>query len=255
LRDALAIPAPGDLRRCLAALSDVDEQPLGRAFEHRFDGTDVAGHTLGNLLLAALFAVTGDFVEATDEVARLVGVDPSRARVIPATTEPVHLTCTTAGGLRVDGQYAISKTPGISRLALAPARVKAPPGTVDAIHRADQVVLGPGSVYTSILAAALVPDVRAALETTTAQRVYVCNVEPEPGETQGYDVAAHVRALLRHGVRPDVVLVPHDTRLPLGDVGVPVVPADVTAPREAAHDSWKLAVALAALAPAPHDER
>jgi uncharacterized cofD-like protein len=253
LRDALDIPAPGDLRRCLAALADVDDRPLGRAFEHRFDGTDVTGHTLGNLLLAALFSVTGDFMAASDEVARLIGVDPHRARAIPATTEPVHLTCVTMDGRRVDGQYAISKTPGISRLALDPPEVKAPAGAVDAIHRADQVVLGPGSVYTSILAAALVPDVRAALETTTAQRVYVCNIAPEPGETQGYDVTAHVAALLSHGIRPDVVLVPDDVPFPFGDAGVPVVRADLTGAGEATHDSWKLAVALAAIAPI--DER
>jgi uncharacterized cofD-like protein len=255
LRTAMAIPAPGDLRRCLAALADVDDRPLGRAMEHRFAGTDVAGHTLGNLLLAALFEVTGDFVEATDEVARLIGMDLARGRVVPATAEPVHLTCTTTDGRRVDGQYAISKTPGIDRLALDPPQVKAPTGVVDAIHRADQVVLGPGSVYTSILAAALVPDVRVALATTTAQRVYVCNVEPEPGETEGYDVAAHVAALSRHGVDTDVVLVPDDTSLAIGDVGLPVIRADLTGDERATHDSWKLAVALAAIVPARTDER
>ncbi|GID33045.1 gluconeogenesis factor YvcK family protein [Paractinoplanes brasiliensis] len=255
LRAALPIPAPGDLRRCLAALADVDDRPLGLALEHRFEGTDLTGHTLGNLMLAALFATTGDFVEATDEVARLLGVDPRRGRVVPATVEPVHLTCITGDGRRVRGQYAISKTAGIDRLALDPPGVKAPNGVVDAIHRADQVVLGPGSLYTSILAAVLVPDVLAALRTTTAQRVYVCNVEPEPGETEGYDVAAHVAALHRHGVCADVVLVPRDTALPLGDVSVPVAHADVAGAGGTAHDSWKLAVALAAIVPARTDER
>jgi uncharacterized cofD-like protein len=247
LRDAMAIPAPGDLRRCLEALAGVEDRPLGRAMEHRFAGTDLAGHTLGNLLLAGLSAVTGDFIEATEEVSRLIGLDPDRARVIPATVEPVTLHCTTVDGRRVRGQYAVSKTTGIAQVMLDPPRVKAPNGVVDAIYRADQVVLGPGSVYTSVLAAALVPDVRAALAATAARRVYVCNIEPEPGETGGYDVAAHVAALRRHGIEPDVVLIQDDDRLALGDVGVDVVRADLAVTGEAAHDSWKLAVALAAI--------
>jgi uncharacterized cofD-like protein len=246
LRDAMDLPAPGDLRRCLAAAAGVEDQPLGRAMEYRFAGTDVEGHTLGNLLLAGLAAVTGDFVTATEQVSRLIGLDPERGRVLPATAEPVSLHCTTLDGTRVSGQYAISKTAGISRVTLDPAGAKAPYGVVDAIHRADQVVLGPGSVYTSVLAAALVSDVRSALATTSARRVYVCNLEPEPGETEGYDVAAHVAALRAHGVEPDVVLV-HDGAPAVGEVGADVVRADLTA-GDGAHDSWKLAVALAAIA-------
>lgn len=249
LRDAMAMPAPGDLRRCLAAMAGVEDQPLGRALEYRFAGTDVAGHTLGNLLLASLSAVTGDFVTATEQVSRLIGLDPDRGRVLPATAEPVTLRCTTADGGQVCGQYAISKTPGIARVTLDPVAVKAPDGVVDAIHRADQVVLGPGSVYTSVLAAALVPDVRSALAATAARRVYVCNLEPEPGETEGYDVAAHVAALRAHGVEPDVVLVHDGGPLALSDVGVEVVRADLADTGDGGHDSWKLAVALAAIVP------
>jgi uncharacterized cofD-like protein len=251
LRDAMAMPAPGDLRRCLAAIAGVEDEPVGRAMEYRFAGTDVEGHALGNLLLAGLSAVTGDFVTATDQVARLIGLDPDRGRVFPATAEPVTLRCTTADGGEVCGQYAISKTPGIARLTLEPAAVRAPDGVTDAIHCADQIVLGPGSVYTSVLAAALVPDARSALAATMAQRVYVCNIEPEPGETEGYDVAAHVAALRAHGVRPDVVLVHDGGPLALGDIGrcgAEVVRADLTRTGDAEHDSRKLAVALAAIA-------
>jgi uncharacterized cofD-like protein len=250
LRSALRIPAPGDLRRCLAALAGVEEEPLGQALEHRFAGTDVAGHALGNLLLAGLTAVTGDFLAATDRTAALLGLTPDRGRVAPATVEPVDLSAVTVDGTRVTGQYAISKTSGLHRVALDPPGVKPPDGLARAIHEADQVVLGPGSVYTSILAAALVDDLHAALATTRAQRVYVCNLEPEVAETQGYDIAAHVEALRAHGVEPDVVLAHDGGSLPAGDVGVRLVRADLARPDPrygTAHDSAKLAAALAAV--------
>ncbi len=249
LRGAMALPAPGDLRRCLTALSGAEEAPLGQAFEYRFTGTDVEGHALGNLVLAGLAVVTGDFLAATETVAGLLGLDPSVGRVVPATTQMVGLRATTVDGMEVAGQYAISKTCGIARVCLEPPGVKAPDGIGDAIRGADQVVLGPGSLYTSILAVALVDDLHTALASTRAQRVYVCNLEPEPGETEGYDVAAHVAALRSHGVEPDVVLVHNDRTLPLGDVGIDVVEADLAETGQAEHDSLRLAAALADLAP------
>ncbi|WSQ09427.1 YvcK family protein [Streptomyces sp. NBC_01231] len=249
LRRALRIPAPGDLRRCLAALAGAEDEPLGQAMEYRFSGTDVEGHALGNLLLAGLTAVTGDFLAATNCAAALLGLDPDRGRVVPATLEPVDLSAVTSDGTRVTGQYAISKTAGISRVELNPPGVKPPDGLARSIQDADQVVLGPGSVYTSILAAALVDDLHAALTSTRAQIVYVCNLEPEEAETQGYDVAAHVDALRAHGIEPDLVLVHDSGLLPIGDVGVPVVRADLVRSDPqygTAHDSGKLAAALAA---------
>jgi len=250
LRRALRIPAPGDLRRCLAALAGAEDEPLGQAMEYRFSGTDVEGHALGNLLLAGLTAVTGDFLAATDCAAALLGLDPDRGRVVPATLEPVDLSAVTSDGTRVTGQYAISKTAGIRRVELSPPGVKPPDGLARSIQDADQVVLGPGSVYTSILAAALVDDLHAALASTRAQLVYVCNLEPEVAETQGYDVAAHVDALRAHGVEPDLVLVHDSGLLPTGDVGVPVVRSDLVRSDPqygTAHDSVKLAAALAAV--------
>jgi uncharacterized cofD-like protein len=251
LRDCTTLPAPGDLRRCLSALAGVAEEPLGRALEHRFAGTDVEGHALGNLLLCALAAVTGDFQVAVDEVAGLLGLDPVAGRVLPATGDPVAMKATTVGGTEVCGQYAVSKTPGISRVELQPADAPAADGVGEAVRRADQVVLGPGSVYTSILAAALVDGLRDALESTGAPLVYVCNLEPEFAETAGYDVADHVAALHAHGVDPDVVLVQDGGRLPVGDPAVEVVRADLAGPAGDTHDSRKLAAALAALARVP----
>ncbi|MFJ4006550.1 uridine diphosphate-N-acetylglucosamine-binding protein YvcK [Streptomyces sp. NPDC090023] len=250
LRSALSIPAPGDLRRCLAALAGAEDGPLGQALEYRFSGTDVEGHALGNLLLAGLTAVTGDFLAATDSAAALLGLDPDRGRVVPATVEPVDLSAVTSDGTIVTGQYAISKTAGLRRVELSPPGVKPPDGLAQTIRDADQVVLGPGSVYTSILAAALIDDLHAALASTRAQLVYICNLEPEVAETQGYDVAAHVDALRAHGVEPEVVLVHDGGPLPTGDVRARVVHADLARSDSqygTAHDSVKLAAALAAV--------
>jgi uncharacterized cofD-like protein len=261
----LALPAPGDVRHCLAAMASTlsttssgsttsagpsgrpDGGPLAEALEYRFAGTDVEGHALGNLVLAALTAVTGDFVEAVDEAARMLGLDPDEARVLPATAEPVELRARTTAGDEVVGQVAVSETSDLDRVRVAPEGPPAPADAVDALLDADQIVLGPGSLYTSVLAAAAVDDVRRAVAEGRGQRVYVCNLRAEASETRGYDVAAHVAALARHGIEPDVVVVQPGS-LPLGEVGARVVEADVARPHGLAHDSEKLAAALAALA-------
>jgi uncharacterized cofD-like protein len=258
----LALPAPGDLRHCLVAMAEIPERagtpgagPLAEALEYRFAGTDVEGHALGNLVLAALTAVTGDFVEAVDEAARMLGLDPDEARVLPATAEPVELRASTTRGDEVVGQVAVSEASDVDRVRVVPERPPAPDDAIDALLEADQIVLGPGSLYTSVLAAAAVDDVRRAVAEGRGQRIYVCNLRAEASETRGYDVAAHVAALARHGIEPDVVVVQPGT-LPLGDIGavggvrggVRVVEADVARPHRLAHDSEKLAATLGALA-------
>jgi uncharacterized cofD-like protein len=259
LRDAMALPAPGDVRHCLVAMAGDDPDgganPLVEALEFRFEGTDVAGHALGNLLLAGLAAVTGDFVAAVDEASHLLGLDPEVARVLPATTEAVVLRATVAGapGGELTGQVAISRAGGIDRVALAPSGVRAPAAAVEALVDADQIVLGPGSLYTSVLAAAVVDDVRGGIADSRGRVVYVCNLRAEGTETFGYDVAHHVAALRRHGVAPDVV-VTQAGGLPLGDLGevgagVELVRADVARPGGLAHDAAKLAGVLAELVP------
>jgi uncharacterized cofD-like protein len=259
LRDAMALPAPGDVRHCLVAMAGDDPDgganPLVEALEFRFEGTDVAGHALGNLLLAGLAAVTGDFVAAVDEASHLLGLDPEVARVLPATTEAVVLRATVAGapGGELTGQVAISRAGGIDRVALAPSGVRAPAAAVEALVDADQIVLGPGSLYTSVLAAAVVDDVRGGIADSRGRVVYVCNLRAEGPETFGYDVAHHVAALRRHGVAPDVV-VTQAGGLPLGDLGevgagVELVRADVARPGGLAHDAAKLAGVLAELVP------
>jgi uncharacterized cofD-like protein len=247
LRSAIDMPAPGDVRRCVAAMAQDPEGPLARALEYRFTGSDVEGHALGNLLLAGLQSVTGDFVAAVDEMSRIVGVGAGD-RVLPATTGPVVLQGETTDGRSVTGQVAIAGTAGIARVHVEPADAKVPTEAVDALQDADQVVLGPGSLYTSVLAAAAVEDVRDAITRRAGRCVYVCNVRAELAETRGYDVAAHVDALRGHGVEPDVVLAQVGA-LPRGDVGVDMIEADVVRPNGLAHDPVLLGSALARLVP------
>jgi uncharacterized cofD-like protein len=246
LRSALDMPAPGDVRRCVEAMAEDHGTALAAALEYRFAGSDVEGHALGNLLLAGLHATSGDFVAAIDELSRLVGLDPATGRVLPATVDPVVLRAEATGGRRVTGQVAISRTVGVERVVVEPPTARVPVEVLDALAETDQVVLGPGSLFTSVLAAAVVDDVRDAVKRSSARTVYVANVRAEAGETRGYDVAAHVAALRRHGIEPDVV-VAQRAALPVGDPGVDVVEADVVRPNGLAHDPTLLGDVLAAL--------
>lgn len=242
LRQAFAIPAPGDLRRCLVALGDPESAWAG-FFEHRFDAGELEGHPLGNLVIAGLTgALGGDFTAAVEEAGRLVGCT---GRVLPATTTPVVLKGA-AGGIDVEGQVNVSSTTQLSTVSLVPPDAPAPHAAVEAIVAADQVVLGPGSLFTSVLAAAIVPGIRQALATTTATKIYVCNLRPQLPETEGFDVAAHVAALAAHGVHPDLVLC-HPEGLARGECPIPVVEEEVAGPGVLLHDAVRLGRALASL--------
>lgn len=249
LRADLGIPAPGDLRRCLAALA-APSSALGEALEYRFPAGELAGHPLGNLLIAGLAGARADFLGALAEVASLVGAE---GRVLPAAIEPVVLVGEPFGvgdggdGSGIEGQVAVQHTSGLRRVALRPAAPASPPAVVEAILAADQVVVGPGSLFTSVLAAAVVPAVRAALADTSAQRVHVANLAPEVPETEGFTVADHVSALAEHGVSIDVVLC--DPSTPGGDgLAMPSVAWPLAGPDGRAHDPSALGAALASLA-------
>ncbi|MGH9183522.1 MAG: gluconeogenesis factor YvcK family protein [Acidimicrobiales bacterium] len=238
LRQICDIPAPGDARRCLVALGD-PESLWARLFEHRFEAGDLHGHALGNLVIAGLTAVTGDLTAALAESGRLVGCV---GRVLPATEVAVTLEADAAGG-PVEGQVRVAGTGHIRSVWLVPPDAPATPEAVAAIEGADQVVLGPGSLFTSVLAAALVGGIRAALAATAARVVYVANLAPQRHETAGFDLGDHVAALRRHGVRADVVL-RHAGSLPLGEVDLPVVERSVADDDGVAHDPARLADAL-----------
>lgn len=244
LREELGIPAPGDVRRCLGALLP-GPSPLGDALEHRFDSGELAGHAFGNLLIAALAATAGDFTGGVLESGRLLG---ALGRVLPATRTPVDLKALAEEG-EVEGQVRIMRARGVSGISLVPPDPEPPEQAIEALVQADQIVIGPGSLYTSVLAACIVPELRAAMTNSGAGRVYVANLREQCPETQGYDVAAHVCALRRHGVNPDVVVADPDA-LELGSVpaGVRVLSRRVAEPSQVAHDPSLLGPVLAALA-------
>lgn len=239
------LPAPGDVRRCLTTLAEPARATLAAALERRFDGGDLAGHPTGNLLLAALTLETGDLATAIAEVARVLGV---RATVLPATVGAVDLVATRGDGSVVRGQVAAEEAGRVDAVFLdPPERAAAPEAVLKAVAGADLVVLGPGSLYGSVLAAAVAEGLPAAL--AAARTVYVCNLRAPAPETGGYDVAAHVAALRRHGIEPDVVVAQRGG-LAIGDVGghAEVVEADVAAPSGHGHDPAALGAALRAVA-------
>lgn len=207
LRRELGMLPPGDFRNCLAALSD-DEGLLSQLFQYRFaDNTDLDGHSFGNLYLSAMTAVTGSFEAALAESSRVLAV---RGRVMPSTLAQVTLAAevmapVAMGGngrsalLHLRGESNIGHAEGrIQRVYLEPQDAPAYPQAIRAILDADMVVIGPGSLYTSVLPNLLVQDICAALESSTAIKVYVCNVATQAGETAGYDVTDHVEALTSH---------------------------------------------------------
>jgi uncharacterized cofD-like protein len=243
LRRQLGIVPPGDLRKCLVALAE-EKSALAEAFELRFDSqsAELTGHALGNLVLAGLVAATGDLLTALDEAGRLLG---TVGRVLPAASEPVVLKALSTRG-EVRGQTAVSGTGQIQRVSLVPSDPPSPRDAVAAIVGADQVVIGPGSLFTSVLAAVAVPQITEAIGRTRATRVYVANLRQQDAETEGFDIAAHIRALELHGVKPDVVLA-DTSSIDLGRPQVQVVEARLAKANGLAHDPSRLAASLAGL--------
>jgi len=202
LRRSLGILPPGDIRNCLAALSN-DEALLTQLFQYRFpdSGGELDGHAFGNLFISAMTAITGSFEEAIAESGRVLSV---HGRVLPSTLRQVHLAAEVAlphqtANVRVVGESRIPEMPGrIRRVWLEPEQPPAFPKALQAILAADMVVVGPGSLYTSILPNLLVPDIAAALRATRAFRVFVCNVATQPGETDGFSCQDHLAVLEAH---------------------------------------------------------
>jgi uncharacterized cofD-like protein len=241
LRRAYGIAAPGDLRKCLVALADADSV-WAQVFEHRFEVGELEGHAVGNLVIAGLASALGDFDAALEEAGRLVG---AVGRVLPATSVPVVLKAEAAGG-PVEGQVRVASADRVSSVSLVPPDAEPPPAALEAVAAADQIVVGPGSLFTSVLAVVAVPALRAAVEASAAQAVYVCNLREQHPETDGFDVAAHVRALVDHGLRPDVVVC--DTAaIERGDIGLPVVERPLARADGLAHDPAQLAAVLCEL--------
>jgi uncharacterized cofD-like protein len=198
LREELGIPAVGDIRNCIAALADA-EPVMAKLLQYRFPGDEPAslgGHTIGNLLLAAMSSVQGDdFEEAVRQMNRVLAV---RGQVVPATGKPVTLHARLLDGSEVAGQSEIARSTGIDRVWLTPEGVAASEDAARAIAEADMIVIGPGSLYTSIMPSLLLPEIVGAVCGSAALRLYVCNVATQRGETQDFDLVDHVAALERH---------------------------------------------------------
>jgi len=194
LRRDLGVLPPGDVRNCLAALSS--DAAFGRLLDHRFDGrTDLNGHAVGNLMLAALTRMTGSFPVAIDEMARLMG---ARGRVFPSTCEDVTLWAELADGALVEGETVIATHPTpVRRLRLA-RPVRPHPDALRALINADVIVIGPGSLYTSVLPNLLVDGIASTLAALTGVRIFVANLMTQPGETDGMSLDDHLRVLKEH---------------------------------------------------------
>lgn len=238
LRAEFGVAPPGDLRRCLSALA-TDDTLLAHSLEHRFGDGTLNGHPIGNLLLTGLALSSGSLQEAIDEVGRLVG---AAGRVYPATEVPVTLIADSDRGT-LAGQVTIERATGIRNLRFDPADPPSSPSAIDAVRQADQVVIGPGSLFTSVLATALVADIRRALAGSLAQRVFVANVTNERAEARGFGLREHLEALRDHGVAVDVVVAPAGSTIP--DFPIPVELHDVAAEDGWSHDPAKLGPVLA----------
>ena len=265
LRRSLDLPPPGDIRACIAALSQ-DEALLTQLFRYRFrEDEELGGHSFGNLFIAALANVTGSFEEGVIEAGRLLGI---RGQVIPATANEVQLfadktLATTSGAVRIEGESRIPSLPGtIKRVQLEPNDPPAYPLALQAILGADLIVIGPGSLFTSIIPNLLIPDIAKAIEASRAFKVFVCNVATQPGETDQLGCCEHVGAIMAHVGSPLVDLVVVNDRLPdklpdhvqavhasvKEELPCPLYLADlIDETQPTRHDAHKLALALIAL--------
>lgn len=196
LRREFGIVAPGDIRQCIAALAE-SEPLMSKLFQYRFsEGTGLEGHSFGNLFLVAMTEVTGNFEAAIHEASRVLNV---RGVILPSTLEDVTLSARTREDELVHGEHNISERgASIHEVYLNPPDAEAHPEAVRAILEADLIVIGPGSLYTSVMPNLLVPGIRQAIEQTSAVRVFVCNVATQHGETDGFGVSEHVHALREH---------------------------------------------------------
>ncbi len=264
LRTSLGMPAPGDLTDCYAALSD--SPVLARLLLHRFSrGDGLEGHTFGNVFIATLSEERGSFRDATLSVNEILNV---RGRVLPASLEPAVLVAELEDGTHIRGESSLHvETRGrhVARMRTEPEALTAAPEALEAIREAEVIVVGPGSLYTSVIPPLLVHDLSRAIRGSKALLVYICNVMTEPGESDDLTAAQHVAAITAHlGRPPDVVLVndapiSEDLRSRYASVGSSIVERDLEAMRaggvqplslpllktdEAQHDPRKLAAAL-----------
>ena len=196
IREDLKIPPPGDIRNVLAALSEV-EPLIEEMFQHRFKTNgDLSGHSLGNLILAAMTNITGNFSTAVQELSRVLNV---KGKVLPAANQIVALNAEMEDGSIITGESNIPKYGGkIKRVFIEPKNVDPLPETIKAIRKADLIVIGPGSLYTSIMPNLLVPKIGDEVKVSKAKKIYICNLMTQQGETNHYTAYDHIKAIYDH---------------------------------------------------------
>ena len=196
LREEMGILPPGDIRHCITALAD-DEDLVNKLFKYRFtNGEGLEGHSFGNLFLTALYDITGDMVSAVRASSRVLSI---RGRVLPATLDDMKLVAEMEDGRIIHGESTIPEAHGkIKRLFTEPANCKALPDVIQAIRDAELIILGPGSLYTSVIPNLLVKEISEEIIKSKAKKIYVCSIMTQPGETDNYTVSDHLKALIQH---------------------------------------------------------
>ena len=203
LREEMGVLPPGDIRNCIAALAD-DEDLVTKLFQYRFKtGEGLEGHSFGNLFLTALCSITGDMVRAVKESSNVLSI---RGRVLPATLDDMKLAAELEDGRIIRGESNIPEAGGrIKRLFTEPSNCKALDDVIAAIRDAEIIILGPGSLYTSVIPNLLVSEISDEIAKSTAKKIYVCNIMTQPGETDGYSVCDHVSAIIKHSKHKNIV--------------------------------------------------
>ena len=204
LREEMGVLPPGDIRNCIAALAD-DEDLVTKLFQYRFDtGEGLEGHSFGNLFLSALCAITGDMVSAVKESSNVLSI---RGRVLPSTLDDMKLVAELEDGRIIKGESNIPEAKGkIKRLSTDPEKCRPLEDVIDAIKEADLIILGPGSLYTSVIPNLLIKEISAEIaKNTNAKKIYVCNIMTQPGETDGYNVSTHVNSIIEHANGKNII--------------------------------------------------
>ena len=195
IRSDMNIPSPGDIRNVIAALSDV-EPYLEKMFQYRFDSGEVKGHPVGNLMIAAMTDIHGDFSTAVKVMSRILNV---RGTVLPTTNDIATLNAVLSDGEIIRGESSITKAGGvIDYVYITPSRVKPNEDVLKAIEEADYIIMGPGSLYTSIIPNLVISNVSEKIRESKAKKIYVCNVMTQHGETDNYSVCDHIVAINKH---------------------------------------------------------
>lgn len=203
LREEMGVLPPGDIRNCIAALAD-DEDLVTKLFQYRFKtGEGLEGHSFGNLFLTALCSITGDMVRAVKESSNVLSI---RGRVLPSTLDDMKLVAEMEDGRIIRGESNIPEAKGkIKRLFTDPENCRALEDVIVAIKEADLIILGPGSLYTSVIPNLLIKEIAAEIEASNAKKIYVCNIMTQPGETDNYTVSNHVNAIIEHAKNKKIV--------------------------------------------------